>query len=226
MKIDLIVFDIAGTTLNDKGFIVAESFTNALKKNGFDFTKEEINSVMGYRKIEAITMMLNSHNVDASPTLIEIIHNDFLENINCYYEENNIQEVDGASVTFRHLKNKGVKIALDTGFSRSTTDIIINKLGWGSENLIDTSVTSDEVPEGRPAPFMIEAIKRELGINSSMTVAKVGDTPSDLMEGNNANCALNIGVLYGTHTRQQLEKHPHTHLIEHISEITDLVEGN
>ncbi len=55
------------------------------------------------------------------------------------------------------------------------------------------------------------------GIADPRRVAKVGDTPADLLEGNNAGCGLIVGVTQGTHTRQQLEPYPHTSLIDTIA---------
>ena len=54
-------------------------------------------------------------------------------------------------------------------------------------------------------------------------VAKVGDTPADLEEGHNAGCGLVVGVVGGTHTREQLEPYPHTHLIETIADFPALL---
>ena len=58
-----------------------------------------------------------------------------------------------------------------------------------------------------------------LGVADSNNVAKVGDTPADLQEGQNAGCGLIVGVTGGTHTRDELEPHPHTHLIETIADL-------
>lgn len=223
MKIKLVVFDIAGTTLKDDKDVVANCFTEALRLNGVNIENEEMNKVMGYRKIDAITMVLKEHKIEFSEDKVEHIHQTFLDLINNHYSNNSIEEIEGASDVFKALRSKGIKVALNTGFSRSTTDIIIERMGWAEQGLIDMSITSDEVEEGRPFPFMIEKIKNELGISNPDEVAKIGDTPSDLLEGKNAHCGLTIGVLYGTHTKAELEEYPHDYLIEHISEIEPLV---
>jgi phosphoglycolate phosphatase-like HAD superfamily hydrolase len=57
------------------------------------------------------------------------------------------------------------------------------------------------------------------GVEDVKAVAKVGDTPSDLQEGASAGCGMNVGVTQGTHTRDQLKDHPHTHLIGTIREL-------
>lgn len=223
MKIKLVVFDIAGTTLKDDADVVANNFTKALQLGGLHIENEEMNKVMGYRKIDAIKMILEEHNIEYTNEQIDQIHQTFQDLINEHYKTSPIEEIEGASELFKSLKSEGIKVALNTGFSRSTTNIIIDRMGWIEHDLIDMSVTSDEVEEGRPFPFMIKSIMNEFGITDSKEVAKVGDTPSDLLEGRNADCGLNIGVLYGTHTKEELEAFPHHYLIKDISEVKSLV---
>ncbi len=225
MKPRLVVFDIAGTTLNDTANSVNESFRAALIAHGISATQEEINSVMGYKKKTAIkTILTKKPNQDNSSNLVELIHNSFLELINEYYRTSpDIIEIEGVSQLFSELKEAGIKIALDTGFSRSTTDIILERTGWVKNGLLDATKASDEVEDGRPHPFMIQAIMEELHISKPENVVKVGDTPSDLMEGENARCGLTIGVLYGTHTRMQLKNFHHDYLIEDITELKALI---
>lgn len=228
MAFELIVFDIAGTTLNDTGGIVAHCFEQALQENSKLFSQDQINTVMGYRKIDAIRMLLSEDHAPLSASqeqLAHDIHDLFLQKINTYYLNKDIREIDGISELFSELAKRGIKIALNTGFSRSTTDIIVQKLGWQDKGLIDTSITSDEVAEGRPHPDMINALVDRLGISSNAAVAKVGDTPSDLLEGKNANCGLTIGVLYGTHTEEQLNEYNHDYLISTPSEILTILDS-
>ena len=223
MNIQLVVFDIAGTTLKDEEDVVANCFTKALSNHGIDISAEEMNRVMGYRKIDAIKMVLDDKAIEVREEKVQAIHDEFLELINKHYTEAPIEEIDGASSLFKSLKEKGIKIAINTGFSRSTTDIIIDRMGWKENGLIDTSATSDEVNQGRPSADMINKIMAELDITDIKSVAKVGDTPSDLMEGTNAGCAITVGVLYGTHTKEELIDYPHDYLISDISELNEIL---
>ena len=61
------------------------------------------------------------------------------------------------------------------------------------------------------------------GISIAAAVAKVGDTPADLLEGTAAGCGLVIGITSGSHTRTALAAHPHTHLIDHLSEVCSII---
>jgi phosphoglycolate phosphatase-like HAD superfamily hydrolase len=70
---------------------------------------------------------------------------------------------------------------------------------------------------------MIEELRKRFGIHSPAEVIKVGDTPSDLLEGKNAGCGKTIGVLYGTHNRAELEDYPHDYLAENIEDLTKAI---
>ncbi|MFX8957476.1 HAD family hydrolase, partial [Acinetobacter baumannii] len=81
--------------------------------------------------------------------------------------------IDGAEQTFATLRAAGVKVALDTGFSREITTVILERLGW-DETHLDGAVSSDEVPRGRPFPDMIQHHMDRLGITDFQRVAKIG----------------------------------------------------
>ena len=87
-------------------------------------------------------------------------------------------------------------------------------------------VASDEVPNGRPFPDMIEKIKLELGIISSDVVAKIGDTEVDINEGINSGCKYVIGITTGAFTREELLPYHPTHIIDDISEVMAIVSPN
>ena len=223
--IQLAVFDMAGTTVHDEDF-VHQALADALHAAGVETTREEINVVMGYPKPVAIRTILESEDINAADLegRTSVIHDDFLNRMNSFYRTHpSVREIDGASDTFRTLKAAGIKVVLDTGFSRPTADIIINRLGWVIPDLIDLSITSDEVDRGRPYPDMIHKAMDLLDVNDASHVAKIGDTPSDLQEGQQAQCGVIIGVTYGSHTRDELVTFPHTYLVSNIREIPSLL---
>jgi phosphonatase-like hydrolase len=134
-----------------------------------------------------------------------------------------VAEKEGASETFHQLKQSGVRIAVDTGFDREITNVLLDRLKWIHNGLIDASVTSDEVHSGRPNPDMIFRAMTLTGVKDSSSVAKVGDTSSDLQEGFNANCKLIIGITTGAYRREKLSTYPHTHLVENLEQVYSIV---
>jgi phosphonatase-like hydrolase len=222
MRIELVVFDIAGTTVYD-GNAVGNCFRATLAAAGLEVDPAAVKTVMGLPKPEAIRRLIEASPLSAAlRERVSATHDDFVARMRHYYASDpTIQEVPGASATFAALRRAGIKCALDTGFSRAIASVLIDRLGW--QDRIDASVTSDEVPRGRPYPDMIHYLMEQFGITNAMRVAKVGDTPVDLEEGTNAACGMVIGVTQGSHTREQLARFPHTHLIDSVADLPRLV---
>ena len=61
------------------------------------------------------------------------------------------------------------------------------------------------------------------GVTDAKRVAKVGDTLSDLGEGTAAGCGFVIGITSGAFTHEQLAAAPHTHIIQRIPEVLQIV---
>lgn len=221
---DLVVFDLAGTTVIDTGDVVAHTLCAAVKQVTQEkVSPEDANRLMGIPKPEAIAGLLSAARavtVRSDEAEVAAVHQLFREMMVRHYRESpSVCEVPGTSEMFRTLRDAGVRIGLDTGFSRDITNAILERTGWDKAGLIDVSVTSDEVPAGRPAPYMLYRAMELTGVTSVARVVKVGDTPSDLWEGTNGGCGRVIGVTEGSHTRAQLLKHPHTDLIRNVTEL-------
>ena len=155
---------------------------------------------------------------------VAAIHEDFVkEMISFYKTDPDVSERKGVSNVFRKLKDSKLKVIVDTGFDRPITDALLDRLGWTSQNLIDGSVTSDEVPRGRPYPDMIFRAMVLTGVTHPSHVAKIGDTASDLMEGTSAGCGIVIGITTGAFTKQQLLLEKHTHLIDEIDDVLEIL---
>src|SRR5262249_18494257 len=74
MKIELVVFDMAGTTVHD-GDAVHRALMATLSAHGKEVTRDEVNAVMGLPKPEAIRWLLAG---EASPAQVASLHADFL----------------------------------------------------------------------------------------------------------------------------------------------------
>jgi len=226
MKIELVVFDLAGTTVEDNRD-VQRILKNVLANFEVDISIEDANAVMGIPKPVAIEKLLRKKyygNTGVITEWIKEIHGMFISEMTHFYRTDlSVMEKEGVTETFRILKDNDVKVVVDTGFDRLITDTLLKRLSWIKDELIDGSVTSDEVPRGRPYPDMIFKAMELTGVRDISRVAKVGDTASDLQEGNAAGCALVVGVTTGAFTREELQKEEHTHLIEQIPELVGVL---
>jgi phosphonatase-like hydrolase len=224
-EIKLVVFDIAGTTVKDNGEI-AVSFQKAMENFGYSVPVEKINPLMGYKKTEAIKMMLQVYQEDItvmSEEYINRIHTRFIELMVEYYAKTkDLQPLSNAENIFAYLKERNIKIGLNTGFTTDITNVIIERLGWLQNKVVNYVVSSNEVIAGRPHPFMIQKMMQQAGIDDPKNVVKIGDTEVDINEGKNTGCLYSIGVTTGAFTRQQLEPHEPSFIIDDLGELVSI----
>jgi len=217
-KIELVVCDMAGTTVRDAGQ-VPKAFTSALAAHGIAVTPQAINSLRGASKRLAILNLIPEGNDRQARS--ELVYVTFVQHLAQVFN-GTVEAVPGARETIAALRSRGVKVALNTGFDRETTDLLLDALHW-QEGVVDAVVCGDEVPLGRPAPYMIFRCMEATGVVDVRCVANVGDTVLDLQAGHNAGVALNIGVLSGAHGRDQMQPLPHTHLLDSVADLPALL---
>jgi phosphonatase-like hydrolase len=226
MSVKLVVFDLAGTTVKDE-HNVSKAFQSALKKYDYHVPLELINPLMGYEKNQAITQMLHLHETDESKITVELvndIHREFVKQMIAFYQhEPGIEALPNVEETFEKLHHSGIRVGVNTGFSRDIADTIVKRLKWTEKGLVDYVIGSDEVELGRPHPFMIKAVMKEAGIDDPKQVVKVGDTEVDVREGQNAGCLYVVGVTTGIFTREELTAYKPTHIINNMAELIEII---
>ncbi|MBW4888525.1 HAD-IA family hydrolase [Mucilaginibacter sp. HMF5004] len=226
MSIKLVVFDMAGTTVADDHKVTG-AFKASLQQYNYEVPSPVIDLHMGYEKTHAIRLMLDRYEPNKdniTDQLVSNIHTAFVNGMIHYYRTaNDITALPNVEDTFAALHNKGIKIGINTGFSRDIAQTIIDRLHWQEKGLIDYLCGSDEVELGRPYPFMIHKFMHQAGITDPSEVAKVGDTEVDMHEGQNAGCKYVIGVTTGSYSRQELEAYHPDHIIDDIAQVIDII---
>ena len=219
-KLDLVVFDMAGTTVQAENQVPA-TLQQAFEQVGVTLSDEEIRSVRGRSKREAISDLLNGHLslVDYRCHRPEV-YDDFQRILMERYEGQGVEPVDGANETFEWLRTRDVKVALSTGFDRALAALLLRMVGWDkSLNLV---VCNEDVSRGRPAPYLVFRAMEWTDCECVHRVAVVGDTVSDLQAADNAGVRWRIGVLSGAHSKTQLKTCPHSEIISSVKELPSL----
>lgn len=218
-EIKLVVCDIAGTTVRDTGQVVT-AFADTLRRYELEFTSDQLSRLRGSSKRQALLEF-----IPAGPNrdqFAEEVYVSFRDRLAHIYKTNGIEPIDGAEQVIRELRAKRVSVALNTGFDREITELLLRSLNW--EDLVDAVVCGDDVSQGRPAPYLIfHAMELTRTINPN-EVMNVGDTVMDLEAGYNARVRLNVGVLSGAHDRETLEQAPHTHILPSIAMLPMLLD--
>ena len=85
-SIQLVVFDIAGTTVRDNGS-VAEAFMDAFRDFDLEVPAGEVKKVMGFRKIEAVALLMKRFYPEKQDddVLIDRIHTRFIDRMIAFY---------------------------------------------------------------------------------------------------------------------------------------------
>jgi phosphonatase-like hydrolase len=213
---------MAGTTVSDT-FSVHDSMIKAFQDHELIINREIASKVLAVPKPIGISTILNDNFGWVNESLVESIHTAFKKHMNLYYLESDlVKETQQTSLFFEQLKDKGIKIVLDTGFTAETAKIIVKRLNW--ETTIDGLVCSDDPSIGRPKPDMIYKAMEMTGVADVKYVMKVGDTPNDMLQGKNAQCLWTIGVNSGAFTIDELENAGADFIVDNPFEILNINE--
>jgi phosphonatase-like hydrolase len=224
-KTELIVFDLGGTIIEDRGE-VPQAFKAALISNGLEVSADDLLRVRGLSKRDAIRMLIKTPSGGATSgneDHVERIYIDFRDELRRLFRENGVIPIPGAEDLFPWLRKQGLKIAITTGFDRITANLILKQVSW-DKGMFDATICSDEVSQGRPAPFMIFRAMELTGTLDVHRVIKVGDTPFDILAGNNAG-VHSVGTLTGPHDAESLKRSDPTCLIPSIVDVPTLLVG-
>jgi phosphonatase-like hydrolase len=222
-ELKLAIFDVAGTVIEDHGEVVA-SLVDALAAHGMGVSSEELAEFKGGAKREVIRFFgWRKRNQPLSDVAVEAVYSDFLQLVNSRYEDQ-LAPIAGAEEVFESLRKRGMQLALTSGFGQVTVRLVVQRLGW--QEWFSTMVSSDEVPVGRPAPYLIFHAMENCRCRAVQEVLNLGDTPLDLQSAANAGVGLNVGVLTGQFRRERLLCEPHDALLASIADLPTLLDGH
>lgn len=217
MNIKLMIFDMAGTTINEDN-IVYKTIRNTIQNFGVAVDLDLVLEIAaGKEKLNAIQDILKSKgttNINA-----EEVFKQFEINLDKAYENLAVTPIKDVEKTILTYRNKGVIIVLNTGYTTRIARLLLNKIGWKEKIHFDGLITADDVKNGRPAPDMIYKAMECFGISDPKKVLKAGDSMVDILEGKNANCGITVGVLSGAQNRAQLAEAKPTFIINSLAEL-------
>lgn len=219
LPISLAVFDMAGTTIDDRQ-IVYRVLEETVHAHGGTATAEEIGPWHGAAKHEALQALLPKEDGSKleGAELDEVVE-DFRSRLKAAYQEEPPVPLPGVPEALAKLRAAGIKVGLTTGFDREIAGTIMQELGWSVGETVDALATGDSVATGRPAPYMIFHDMEETGCTSVHELLTAGDTPRDLEAGMNAGARFVVGVLTGASDAETLGASRHTHILRSVADL-------
>jgi phosphonatase-like hydrolase len=217
----LVVTDLMGTTLRDDGAVLP-AYRAAFAECAIPFTEEELATKRGAHKLTLFTeFAVRRYPGEEARKIAAAALDVFESQLRRFLASGGGVPIPGAEDAIGRLRAAGTKVALTSGFDRGLIADIVKHCGWGE--LFDAVVYPDEVPAGRPAPYLIFQAMQKTRVEAVARVAAIGDTALDLQAGTNAGAGWVIGVLSGAHDAETLGRTPHTHLLPSIAELPDLL---
>jgi phosphonatase-like hydrolase len=222
--IRLIVFDMAGTTVNEDN-VVYKTLQKAFHHKGFEFSLDQVLAEgAGREKSEAIKSILKTYRANTDKGLADDIYSDFIVFLSKAYEDIHVFPQPNALELFEILKKRNIRVVLNTGYNAETAELLIKKLGWKKGIHFDCLISASDVENNRPDPEMIDLAMDVFGVRDPKEVIKVGDSIIDIEEGQNAGCRFNIGITTGAHTYQQLQSANPDYIINNLLELVPIID--
>jgi len=200
-RLEAVVLDWAGTTVDFGSVAPARTLVKLFASRDIELSDSEVRRDMGLPKKEHIRAILSmprirdawarmNGNPPADPE-VERMYAEFIPmQLSCLAEYSSV--IPGVAETVALLRERGLKIGSTTGYTRDMLDLLLQSSA--REGYVpDCSVTPGEAGSGRPHPFMMYECAIRMQVYPMSAIAKVGDTPADILEGLNAG-AWSIGV--------------------------------
>ena len=162
-KIECIIMDWAGTAVDYGCFAPVAAFVESFKAIGAPVTAAETRAHMGLTKIEEVRALFAIDHVkadfnakygrDVTENDVQACYGKFQEELFRTLEDYS-EPIPGVAGVIAGLRKQGIKVGSTTGYTREMMDVVIPaaaKRGY----VIANCVTSDNLPGGRPKPYMI-----------------------------------------------------------------------
>lgn len=193
-NIGAIILDWAGTAIDYGSFAPTAVFLRLFASRGVVLTPEDVRAGMGLMKKDHLRTILARPTVRAAwqsvhgapPTEPDIddLFAQFLPMQTSVLHEY-AEPIPGLLTTTAELRNRGIKIGSTTGYLRPMMTTLA-PLAAAHGYHPDCIICPDDVPAGRPAPWMCFQNAMRLGVYPMAALIKIGDTPVDIEEGLNA----------------------------------------
>lgn len=189
-----VILDWAGTAVDYGSFAPTAVFLRLFESEGVAITAADARSGMGLMKKDHLRTILarpgvsagweRAHGAPAGEADIDRLFESFVP-MQLSVLKDYAEPIPGLLEVLDDVRKRGMKIGSTTGYIRPMMDILAPEAA-GKGYAPDCIVCPDEVPAGRPYPWMIYKNAIELGVYPMPAMVKVGDTLPDIDEGMNA----------------------------------------
>jgi len=201
LRIRAVIADLAGTVVDFGSRAPSAVFVELFRDYEVTVTGEEAREPMGLDKRSHVEALLFNPSIAAQWELahgrqpstadVDRLYNKFAP-LQLEVLRKHCDLVPGVVDAAKEMRRKGIAFAVTTEYERTMMEIILRAMNAADLNP-DSALCADDVPEGRPHPWMIFRSMERLGVSPPACVVKIGDTVADIEAGVNAG-AWSVGV--------------------------------
>jgi phosphonoacetaldehyde hydrolase len=194
VKLRAVILDWAGTVVDYGSRAPVAALQSVFAPAGVPITIAEARESMGLAKKSHIRSILeiprvrdawiSKHGAAPSEADVDKLYAEFVPNqIGVLADHSRL--IPGVADAVRRMRSRGLKIGTTTGYNRAMLDYLLEcaaRQGFTP----DCALCPDDVPAGRPLPWMCYLSAIRLEVYPLTALVKIGDTPVDMEEGRNA----------------------------------------
>ena len=189
-----VILDWAGTTVDFGSLAPVAAFVRLFAEQGVAISVAEARGPMGLEKREHIRQLCEApaiaarwrerHGVEPGAAEVDRLYEVFVP-LQVDVIREHAQLVPGCRETVAGLRERGIRIGANTGYSRAMMEPLLEAAA-AQGYVPDSAVCATEVPRGRPYPYMSLRNVIELEVETVQSCVKVDDTVPGIEEGLNA----------------------------------------
>lgn len=191
-----VLFDWAGTTVDYGSRAPASVFVEIFRRRGVAITSAEAREPMGRAKRDHIATIAAMPRVQdlwisvhgRAPTVsdVDAMYHEFLP-LQKEVLAQGSEIIPGVLDAVAKCRAMGLKIGSTTGYTRELMEVVAPLAAQGGYSP-DVILCPDDVPAGRPAPWLNFRAAEQLGVYPMSQIVVVDDTPVGIAAGLNAGC--------------------------------------
>lgn len=192
--IQAVILDWAGTTQDHGVYAPAIVFIDVFRQYDVEITMAEARAPMGLFKLDHIRAISKTpsvaekwraaHGHDCTEEDVQAMFADF-QPMQVAAMTRYATLIPGTVEVVNEMKRRGYRTGSTTGFMRAAADVALAEAARQGY-VPDSTVCADEVPAGRPEPWMVLRNLENLRVFPPAAAVKIGDTKIDIDEGLNA----------------------------------------
>jgi len=192
--LEAVIFDWAGTIVDHGSLAPVRAMTELFARHGVALSDADMRRDMGLFKRDHIRKILATPAIEAcwrsttgkqpAEADVDSLFSEFIE-LQMKVLRDHATLISGVAHLAENLRRNGFKIGTTTGYTRPMLDLLLasaDEQGFRP----DLALCPDDTGGGRPHPWMCLQIALAFRLPATAAAVKIGDTPSDIMEGLNA----------------------------------------